>query len=455
MALLMALTPAAVAGGPLNDQTGGQAQTTLDVQLEASVSKNTVYQGEQLLMRIRLITRNTIESISMISSPTFPGCWQEWYPAPASISGTVEYRRGVAYRVYDIRRAALFASQPGPLAIPPLEFEIGILDADALALNASTITRQTPPLAIRVLPLPEEAARLPVGEFAVELKASAGHTDINLAFSVTMIIRGNGNIKAIETPRFPDSRLYRVFPEKLTREMVYNENGLQGILRAEIPVSFSSPGIVSLPSLPFRYFDPTAKQIRILASDPMMIRVTGIKAEPESGPTVFQDRLERQGEDIDFIRQGDLDDQNSPILRQRWYLPLLLLPFALNLLWVAKTLVWNRMLAKHPSRQRRLRLAKTLRRLSRIRHYGELASLLEDYLGEKAGLDPAEINEQRIHQALEQWGVSESDTKQFLQFRTRAERARFSPQKTMPAELDNDRQRIAQLLKRVDARGNP
>ena len=54
--------------------------------LRAVISKKNCFKGEQLLFRVLLYTRNRIEAVNMISSPSFAGFWQEWFPVPQSIT---------------------------------------------------------------------------------------------------------------------------------------------------------------------------------------------------------------------------------------------------------------------------------------------------------------------------------------------------------------------------------
>ncbi len=100
----------------------------VDAYLRAVVSKPACVKGEQLLFRVLLYTRNRIEAVNMISSASFAGFWQEWFPVPQSISPSSENVNGVIYQVYEVRKAALFAGESGTLTIPSLQFELQLAD---------------------------------------------------------------------------------------------------------------------------------------------------------------------------------------------------------------------------------------------------------------------------------------------------------------------------------------
>ena len=114
------------------------------------VSKTACVKGEQLLFRVLLYTRNRIEAVNMISSASFAGFWQEWFPVPQSITPGSENVNGVIYQVYEIRKAALFASESGTLAIPPLQFELQLADPSSGFFGAQALRRSTQAVQVNV-----------------------------------------------------------------------------------------------------------------------------------------------------------------------------------------------------------------------------------------------------------------------------------------------------------------
>jgi len=429
-----------------------QQPQKMDAYLRAVLSKKSCLKGEQLLFRVLLYTRNRIEAVNMISSASFAGFWQEWFPVPQSIPPGSENVNGVIYQVYEIRKAALFAGESGTLAIPPLQFELEMADPQSMFFGSRPIRRSTQEVKITVSEPPAAAVGLPVGQFDFSLHSPLTQADINDIVTLQMKISGSGNCKAIIPPALPGGERFLVYSPKITQESGYDPAALTGTLRAEIPVSFSKAGPLTFPALEFRYFDPASGRIVSLRSRPIQILVSGKKISADHSLTLPRSAIVQKGEDIDFIKVGPLRDRSRQIHRQKWFAGLILALFAANLLVLLKITVWDRRVAASPRLRNRRILARALRRLAAARHAGDLAPAMESYICEKCGLGPAEINDRRIAEILGRFLVHEAGIEKFLFIRGQSDLARFSRQKKSALELKHDVQALRQLLKMIDGK---
>ena len=228
----------------------------VDAYLRAVLPKKNCFKGEQLLFRVLLYTRNRIQSVNMISSASFAGFWQEWFPVPQSITPGSENVNGVIYQVYEIRKAALFASESGTLAIPPLQFELEVADAQSMFFGSQPIRRSTQEVKITVSEPPPAAAGLPVGQFNFSLRSPQAQADINDIVTLKMEISGSGNCKAVIPPVLPGNEAFLAYPAKITHENNYQPSALAGTLKAEIPVSFNKTGTHRFPGPGVQVFRP-------------------------------------------------------------------------------------------------------------------------------------------------------------------------------------------------------
>jgi hypothetical protein len=423
----------------------------VDATLRAVISKANCYKGEQLLYRVLLYTRNRIESVNMLSSPSFAGFWQEWFPTPQSITASSENVNGVIYQVYEIRKAALFASESGTLSIPSLQFELEMADLRSAFLGAQAVRRSTQEIKVKVNEPPAAAGGLPVGQFYFALRCPQKKADINEIVTLQMEISGTGNCKAIIPPAVSGGEQALVYPAKITQEAAYSPGALTGTLRAEIPVSFKRAGPVTFPAREFRYFDP-ARGVVTLRSSPVSIQVSGEKLPSDLARTLPRSAIVQKGEDIEFIRDGPLHDRSRLIHRQKWFPALILALFAANLLVLIKTRVWDRRFAASPLMRNRRILARALRRLGAARHAEDFAPAMEGYICERSGLGPAEINDRRIAEMLRSKRVPEDSIDKFLFIKGQSELAKFSQQKKSALELKKDLQTLRHLLKVIDGK---
>jgi hypothetical protein len=427
-----------------------QPPQTLDAHLQAVISKKSCFKDEQLLFRILLYTRNRIEAVNMVSSPSFAGFWQEWFPVPQSISASSENVNGVIYQVYEIRKAALFANESGTLTIPALQFELQLADAASMFFGSRPVRRSTQPIKINVNPLPAAAAGLPVGQFSFSVSCPQARADSNDIVTLQMKISGSGNCKTIIPPAFQNDDTIQVYPAKVSQENTFNPQALNGTVRVEVPVAFNKAGNVTFPSLEFRYFNPESRSLVSLRSHPLSIQVSGEKVKADKSMTLPQSAIVQKGEDIDFIKSGPIHDQSAYLYRQDWYTGVVVLFFAVNLLFLLKISLWQRYIVSSPLLKNRQILSLTLKRLARVQRYEDITAILEYYCGEKSGLGFAEISNQKISELFRRRQVPADSVEKFLFIKTQAELAKFSPLKKTQAELQHDLQSLRTLLNQID-----
>jgi hypothetical protein len=423
---------------------------TIDIHLQASLSKTDCFQGEQLLFRVLLYTRNRIEAVDMTSSPSFAGFWQEWFPVPRAIRAGSERVGGIMYQVYEIRKAALFANESGTLTIPPLRFEMQVADSPGIFSASRPVHRSTQAIQVHARELPPEAAGLPVGQFSFAVSCQQTRAELNEIITLLMEIRGSGNSKTIIPPVLQGSDVFQVYPAKVTQENSYDALSLIGAARFEIPVSFQQAGDITFPSLEFTYFDPAKGSLVNLRSQPLQLRVGGEKKPRQKSPISGQSAIVPEGEDIDFIKSGPIRDQSRYIHDQGWFAATIIALFAINLAFLLKISLWRRWVLGSPLLKNRRLLKLTLGRLSRIGQYEEIAAILEHYCQAKTGLGLAEINDRRIAEWLRRRQVPAERIDRFLFIKNQAELAKFSPLKKTQAEMKSDLHALRSLLKQMD-----
>jgi len=429
-------------------RTGRRQQ--VDAYLRAVVSKTACLRGEQLLFRVLLYTRNRIEAVNMLSSASFAGFWQEWFPVPQSIPPASENINGVIYQVYEIRKAALFANESGTLTIPPLQFELQLADPGSAFLAAQALRRSTQEIQVRVSDPPASAAGLPLGRFSFALESPRQEADVNEIVTLRMRISGSGNTKAVIPPALPASDMIMSYPAKITHQADFGAAAMTGTLLAEIPVSFQRVGEAVFPPVEFRYYDPERGAVVGLRSDPIRLRVSGEKQAPALSRTLPGSAVVQQGEDIEFIKSGPLRGLSLPFHRRPWFAILFIALFAANLLVLLKITAWDRGIAASSGMRHRRILAGALKQLAAVRRPEDIAPVMESYFCAKSGLGLCEVSDRRIAAALAEKGVSKSAIDRFLFIKGQSELARFSPGKKSALELKKDLQALRGLFREID-----
>jgi hypothetical protein len=438
-------------------------ETKIDVHLKVVLSKREVLLGEQVMYRVMLYSRNRIKSFNPASNQSFPGFWQEWFPVSPSIDGERKTLNGKVYQVYEIRKAGLFPTRTGSITIPSIRFELTLLDNTLSSLFSETrqIFRSTPEVTIQVSGLPQEAQELPVGDFSFDVTPESEEIDINDILGVKLFITiGKGNSKTLEIPKFTSNEYFKVYPAKISRKNNFDNQTLTGEIEAEIPISFKKTGKISLPSLEFKYFNPDLSQIMSLRSKPYLIHVQGVKEKEDSAISIYQTEIIKKGEDIAFIKKGNIYDQNQYFYKTTYFKIFLILFFLLNLLFLIKIIVYDGMISQSTRIKNKKLLNNTLIKLHRVRDYGAISPILEEYLKNKIQLGLSEINNQRIYELLSKYKINDIDIRTFIQMKSESDLSRFSPQKQFEdmsrkaseRKIKNDVKKLEDILRRIDSK---
>lgn len=429
----------------------------IDVKVLPFVSKKEAVVGEQIMFNVLIYTRNRIQGPRPVSNPTIPGFWQEWYPAPKVFEAENKVINGKVYTVAEILKVALFPTNPGAITIPSIKFEMGLEAADPFSIFSSTqpIYRSTPEITVKVSPLPPAAQGLPVGQFRFSVTPNKNEVNVNDILTFEIRITGSGNIKTVNVPGIKDSIYYKVYPAKISRDFDYQKESLTGFVESEVPVSFKKTGLISFPTLEFKYFDPASSSVATLKSQPLDINVTGQKEKEESAQSIPKTEIIKTGEDIDFIKAGKVYNQDENFYKNKYFIVILLVPFLLNLLLCLKIFVFDRFISQSTLLKQKKLINRTIKNLRDTRDYGDISPVLENYLKGKTGLGLSEINHRTIDELLVKNGVHDEDIKIFLRVKTQSESARFSPDKTTAPsskELKSDIKRLIEILKRMDSK---
>jgi hypothetical protein len=140
-----------------------------------------------------------------------------------------------------------------------------------------TVTLKPDATPVIVLPLPVEGRPADfagaVGQFQVasELTPNSGAVGDPLTFKFT--VTGKGNLSRVSTDALRDSAQWRVYrsDSKMTTD---DDSGMQGFKTFTQPVVPLQAGQLTLPAVPFSYFDPETAHYVTRATPPIRVSIT-------------------------------------------------------------------------------------------------------------------------------------------------------------------------------------
>jgi len=450
--------------------------------IRAIVNKRKVYLGEQVTVTYKLYTRVSIAAQMSISKlPQYKGFWSEELNTPNNISFTTEVLNGKRYRVGLLKKAALFPSQTGKLAITPFELNIPIRikgqrrtgnifddffndpfdQGQMINYNAKSNA-----VKITVLPLPDKnvpaSFKGAVGDFTMNTSIDKTSLQTNETATIKIYIKGTGNIKLLNIPEIKIPNGIDKYEPKLTEKI--NRSGvISGMKNAEYVFIPRTPGRKEIAPIRFSYFNPAKKKYITLSSKKFTLKVSPGKTIVSSTATgISKENIKLLGEDIRFLKT-DINDlfkkQSILILSPNFWamsgLPLILLIGILS--WKKKqnklagdirSLRFNK--AQKIAKARLKTAKKLLHTKNELEFYSEISLALFGYLEDKLHLSKAEFSLERAEQLLKEKGLDQSLINELKDCAEKCEFIRFAPEKGGADAMNDMFKRSTQVIINIE-----
>lgn len=319
---------------PFTVTVGKEAAQASDVHVILSVSKRSLYQGEQAFLTIKVLQKAGAQV--QLSQQGFMAFFDKLEKELSKdfavvrlfnqLKGVMEVENGEKSVVVKAQYA-LFPITAGDITVAPVPFEYVALkrvqsrrgvnpfedffpDADEFfgggvqQVSRSVVSNGLTIHSVQLPPAPAGFSGA-VGSFSMNVGADPKTVPSGEAVTLSVSIRGStrpGSMGEIALPQLSDCEVFT--PEKhvsidTTQNGISCQKGYKYLL---IP---RQEGTLAIPSLSWVYFDPAAASYKTLRSDPITITVTKGKAT-QAGQTRYltQEEIRQVGQDIRYIKTG-------------------------------------------------------------------------------------------------------------------------------------------------------
>ena len=436
---------------------GNPTDLSQNIFLRTIVDKSKVYQGEQVNVFFKLYISDVgVSNYTISKTPSLKGFWSEEYTSSQQITLETENVNGKMYKVGVIRRIALFPTQSGQLEIDPMEISLllqvrgkrsnNLFDqffGDDPFFNSYTNVQheiKSPVAKINVLPLPSDnvphSFRGSVGRYNMESSISTLESKTNEPVTLNITIKGEGNIKLIETPSVELPPGIEKYEPKI-KDNFNKGSVISGSRTFEYLFIPRYPGEKIIPSIEFSYFDLAKKNYVILKTPEYKLNVE------QGTQLVTSDNISREdvkilNEDIYYIQTNSSLKEKKPYFYESpIYYVLYLMVVALMfvaLYYKKKTdnelrdIVGFKMRRANKVAVKRLSKAKKFMDASDfIAFYKEISLAVWGYLSDKLKIQQAELSIERVVSELVQNQVDEELTAEVKRCMELCEFARFAP----------------------------
>jgi hypothetical protein len=258
--------------------------------IRAIPSKTRAFVGEQVVVAWYIYLAQRQDKYQPLADPHTDGFWSEDLSTgnPAGrLSFSQETIGGRPYMVGTLLKKALFPLHAGKLTVTPLEMQVSQVDFFGGALRTQRLKAQ--PLVIEALPLPREGqpATFPpgnVGHFTFTVRADRDKVSVGEAVTVTLEIKGEGNLRNLQPPALPAPAGWKSYEPKVTVNIDPGDT-ISGSKLVEYLLLPEHPGTTTIPALELATFDPGAKTYAVLKSEPVRLEVAADATAGAGGAT--------------------------------------------------------------------------------------------------------------------------------------------------------------------------
>ena len=304
-----------------------------DVFVTATVDKPKAYVNEQVTLTVRFHTAVTLLGNPSYNPPSVNGFLSEDLPPEHHAQTRVN---GRDYQYSEIK-TALFPAQSGKLTVGPALVQVQVQTAAAVdpfapdffqkffsqgMLAGQTRQLKTDPVSVAAEPLPEAGKPSSfsgaVGQFKVTGVVDKRKLKVGDALTLTVTVEGAGNLKALGTIKIPDSPSFRAYDTVTSLNLNKSGDEVRGskVFRTVLVPRVS--GTLTLPSIPFSFFDPRKREYVHAGTVPIEVEVApgagsgpGTSYVSNTAPgggevTTFQDDIRYVKESASFPETGGL-----------------------------------------------------------------------------------------------------------------------------------------------------
>lgn len=267
-----------------------QDKVAKNMQLRLEPGKTSVYVGEPILATYKLYSRLRSES-QISANPAFNGFSVVEMADSYSSQPQEGTLNGRGCNVYTIRKAQLYALQPGNYSLDALSLEniVGFIKPNSNGgtdifgrpvgqLENEKFVISSKPVSISVKPLPEQGKPVAfsgaVGKFSIDASLAKTTFTTDESGLLNLVISGKGNLSLLVPPTITWPEGVEAFDPKMTENFQKNAVPLEGSITYQYPLVVNKEGVYNLPEITFYFFNPATGEYEPAVSKPINFTVT-------------------------------------------------------------------------------------------------------------------------------------------------------------------------------------
>ena len=444
----------------ISERPEAPSTSSSDIFVRTIVNKTNVYEQEALQISYRLYVAGVdfAQMGNTLKLPEMTGFLKQEMEL-GNRQFELEHYNGRNYQAVTLFSYLLYPQHSGDIKIDAAQFEailrvqthqqvrsifddfFGTYENVSRALTAPAVT-------IHVKPLP---AGKPagfsgaVGQFTITPAISTTDIQANEAVTLSLNIRGTGNMKLIKTPSVDWPEGFEPYDPKVTNNFKPSNSGFTGNKSIEYLAIPRAAGDYTIPELSFSYFDIQEGKYKTLSTPAYTLHVRRAPGQTTDGEqvqtytNVNKEDIKQLGSDIRYINTAEQPLIYTPEREPLSISTILLIDMLIFLLSMLVLLIGRKLIKDNADQmgrrykrankvaQKRLKTAQLLLNGDNQAFYAEIEKAAFSYLSDRLRIPTADMTKDNIADLLRQKAVPESLIKQVNEVLSTAEFARYAP----------------------------
>ena len=455
--------------------------------ITGSVDKTSVYVGEPITYTFRLYNRVPLLTRPNYQPPEMTGFWTEDLPPQRNFTTNV---KGIPYSVTEVR-TALFPSTSGKARVGSAGLTVNLenFGSDPFGSNffsqffgqGEEKTLRTDPITVTVKTLPEPKPagfQGAVGEYSLSAQTDKDRIAVGQPLTLTLTVSGRGNIKSLPDVAVPPLTNFRTFDANAATNIEKKDGQVAGSKVFKTVLIPTASGEVTIPSVPFVFFDTASRSYRTIKSRSLTVHVTPGAAgasgttgwgqipastgglTPAAGQTAAPG-IKLLGEDIRYIRTpSTIASQGDPLYKRTLYQWLHLLLLGCLAFGAAARLYYRFFLSDTALYRFRKAREKALAAIGRTEELiqknnikgagGHLSDVLQDYLAAKLGLEDRTIALKDLVERLKSRGLLAHTGEKVRNIWETFDLYQFAPAQVQASEVRASMETLKHVIEEVE-----
>ncbi len=454
--------------------------------ITGTVDKTSVYVGEPVVFTFRLYNRVQLLSRPSYQPPEMTGFWTEDLPPQRNFTEAV---KGIPYNVTEVR-TALFPSSPGKAHVGSATLTVNLenfgtdpMGSDFFAQffgrgEQKVLKTEAVSVSVKSLPEPKPADfKGAVGQYALNAQIDKEKVSVGQPITLTLTVSGKGNIKSLPDITLPTFTNFRTFDANAATNIEKTNGQVVGSKVYKTVLIPTASGDVTIPPIPFSFFDTAARAYKTIHSQSITMHVLPGAAGPNtnnpwsqapsgqagsvSGNQSAGPGIKLLGEDIRYIKTPSMmESQGEPLYRLTWFrwVHIILLGFislgALARLYFRLFMSNTALYRFRKGREQAIAsLKKTEEFLNQndIKGAGEhLADTLQDFLAAKLGIENRTLSLREIVERLKSRGLVSHTGEKVRNIWETLDLYQFAPAQVRPDEVRAATQTVEHVIEEVE-----